>query len=392
MSAAASTALYNLRQLRDAELSEAATAATEVLRMAQVHRPRARYPSTEPGDPDALGVIVGGVRPVQPTMHQVPRTFTHHHNPSSAASIVQGTARANATAASSFRPIGREGNDRTISTTCHGATFDNNEGSSLARPAAGTSPPMPVAGPNDEQYLGTIQCFVRKQLVEYFAADSSQLAKKGRQTAICEGRIGVRCVFCKDLPKNERASQSCSFPNALSGVRSAVSMVQHRHLIKCHSVPNQIKLHLETLKNTKSSQKQVIQNRNEYWVRTAEEQGLYDTPHGIRSAPSETALSSAATRGGEGTPRLITPTEPILAHFSSQASSSETTSAEAIYGNLPPPPPLPPIQTLSSLTLEQQSSTKKRIQHAQDDLYWKTSKRAKSDLDDSIDWGQFEWE
>ncbi|EJK46814.1 hypothetical protein THAOC_34500 [Thalassiosira oceanica] len=405
MSAAASSALYALahNRVRDAELSEAATAATEVLRRAQVHRPRARYPSssasafggsgfavnpaTEAGD-DLLDVIVSGV---QPTMHQVTRTSTAH-NPSSADSegaVVQGMPPANTTTNSSFRPIGRGG--RATSTTFrHGASPDN-DGSSLARPAAGTSPPMPVAGPNDAQHLGTIQCFVRKQLVEYFAADSSQLMKKGRQTAIGEGRIGVRCVFCKDLPKSEQVSQSCSFPNALSKVKSAVSMIQHRHLIKCHSVPHQIKLHLESLKNTKSSQKQVTKNRSEYWVRTATEQGLYDTSHGIRFAPSETVLNTAATRDGEDTPRLITPTEPILAHFSAQAATS---SAETIYGNLPPPPPLPPIQTFSSLTLTAEqsgSSTKKRIQNAQDDpLPRKTSKRVKSDLDNSIDWGQFE--
>ena len=412
MSSALCAGLHNLRhgRVRDAELGEAANAVAELMRT-EVQRPRARYPSsaiavggsgfaidsaTEPGAPNSLTVIVGGVQP-QPA----PTIPKNHHNPSRAdinSNIAQGTTQTIAIASSFFRPIGGGGgesaaNGRATSTTFRPGASSDNDGSILARPQVKMMPPMPVSGPNDKQSLGSMQYFVRQQLVEYFAADSSQLEKKGRQTAIGEGRIGVRCVFCKDLPKSEQVSQSCSFPNALSKVKSAVSMIQHRHLIKCESVPHHIKLHLETLKNTKSSQKKVMKNRSEYWVRTATEQGLYDTPHGIRFAPRDTVLSSAATRDGEDTPRLITPTEPILTHFSVRTeSSSETSSAETIYGNLPPPPPLPPIQSLSSLTLtSEESGTKKRVRNVQEDsLPPKKRKRVKSDLGDSIDWGQFE--
>jgi len=68
--------------------------------------------------------------------------------------------------------------------------------------------PIPLADTNDEEYLSPLQCYIRKTCLEYFAADASNATSKGRQTLVSEGRVGVRCVFCKHLPRGEQAAQA----------------------------------------------------------------------------------------------------------------------------------------------------------------------------------------
>lgn len=68
--------------------------------------------------------------------------------------------------------------------------------------------PISLADTNDEEYLSPLQCYIRKTCLEYFAADASNATSKGRQTLVSEGRVGVRCVFCKHLPRDEQAAQA----------------------------------------------------------------------------------------------------------------------------------------------------------------------------------------
>lgn len=71
--------------------------------------------------------------------------------------------------------------------------------------------PIPLADTNDEEYLSPLQCYIRKTCLEYFAADASNATSKGRQTLVSEGRVGVRCVFCKHLPRDEQAAQASEY-------------------------------------------------------------------------------------------------------------------------------------------------------------------------------------
>mmetsp|Transcript_45334 Transcript_45334/g.95111 ORF Transcript_45334/g.95111 Transcript_45334/m.95111 type:complete len:172 (-) Transcript_45334:812-1327(-) len=68
--------------------------------------------------------------------------------------------------------------------------------------------PIPVAGSRDGQYLSPLQCYIRQHCAEFFAATKSNAATKGRQTPVAEGRVGVRCVFCKHLSRDQQASQA----------------------------------------------------------------------------------------------------------------------------------------------------------------------------------------
>ena len=82
-----------------------------------------------------------------------------------------------------------------------------------------TKMPIPIAGRDDEQYLSTLQCYIRKTCLEYFAASAASarnLTTKGRQTLVSEVRVGVRCVFCKHLPRDQQAKQASEFLSFLS--------------------------------------------------------------------------------------------------------------------------------------------------------------------------------
>jgi hypothetical protein len=81
--------------------------------------------------------------------------------------------------------------------------------------------PIPLADTNDEEYLSPLQCYIRKTCLEFFAADASNATSKGRQTLVSVGRVGVRCVFCKHLPRDEQAAQAGEY--AMSSLTPAVS-------------------------------------------------------------------------------------------------------------------------------------------------------------------------
>lgn len=84
--------------------------------------------------------------------------------------------------------------------------------------------PMPIAHAHDERYLSPLQCYIRKTCLEYFAATASNVTTKGRQTLVSEGRVGVRCSFCKYLPRGQQAAQASEitrifFPSLLTFMR-----------------------------------------------------------------------------------------------------------------------------------------------------------------------------
>jgi hypothetical protein len=91
--------------------------------------------------------------------------------------------------------------------------------------------PFPLAHRNDEEYLSPLQCYIRKTCLEFFAADASNATNKGRQTSVSEGRVGVRCVFCKHLPRDEQAAQAGEY--AISAPAVFVSWCSSH--IFCHN-------------------------------------------------------------------------------------------------------------------------------------------------------------
>jgi hypothetical protein len=84
---------------------------------------------------------------------------------------------------------------------------------------------MPLASPKDADFLSPLQIYIRQHCVEYFEAtelEDESKQQRGRRSPIVFGRVGIRCVFCKHSPDNERASQSTAFPSNLEKIYSSV--------------------------------------------------------------------------------------------------------------------------------------------------------------------------
>ena len=61
------------------------------------------------------------------------------------------------------------------------------------------------------------------------------------------GRVGIRCVFCRD--GLNKVVQSTSFPNKIANIYSAIIMMQCRHFPLCPFMPPDVRSRLEAIKN-----------------------------------------------------------------------------------------------------------------------------------------------
>lgn len=61
------------------------------------------------------------------------------------------------------------------------------------------------------------------------------------------GRVGIRCVFCRD--GLNKVVQSTSFPNKIANIYSAIIMMQCRHFPLCPFMPTDVRSRLEAIKN-----------------------------------------------------------------------------------------------------------------------------------------------
>lgn len=89
-----------------------------------------------------------------------------------------------------------------------------------------TSLPAPIADSRDGQHLSAQQCFLREKCIEYFEASALDVGR-GRQTTVTEGRVGVRCAFCKDLSREERASQASKYIFVITDLSTYDVTCQH---------------------------------------------------------------------------------------------------------------------------------------------------------------------
>ena len=69
----------------------------------------------------------------------------------------------------------------------------------------------------------------------------------GRRSKVTAGRVGIRCVFCRD--GLNKVVQSTSFPNKIANIYSAIIMMQCRHFPLCPFMPPDVRSRLEAIKN-----------------------------------------------------------------------------------------------------------------------------------------------
>lgn len=145
------------------------------------------------------------------------------------------------------------------------------------------SVPVPLGLPSDSDILSPLQSYIRKNCVEVFQASVNDcIAQPPRsRSRISVGRVGIRCAFCHSSSAR-RASQSVSFPTQMSGIYSAVVMMQSRHFKVCTEIPSEVRNRMDELKNLGRKNRGEGNKRQDYWVESAKRLGLEDTPDGIR--------------------------------------------------------------------------------------------------------------
>ena len=88
---------------------------------------------------------------------------------------------------------------------------------------SGPSDPIPLALPDDAQWLAPPICLLREQL-EVFATTPQDIAEKRSGTKPLLGAVGLRCRHCVGEPT--KAAGAVMFPMSTSHVHQAVRNYQ----------------------------------------------------------------------------------------------------------------------------------------------------------------------
>ena len=78
---------------------------------------------------------------------------------------------------------------------------------------------------DDPHWLSDACCFIRRELVEVFTASEDDVDSAN---ATSPGQVGVRCVYCAQLPRDARPKGHAYFPTSVAGIQDVVSDLQRR--------------------------------------------------------------------------------------------------------------------------------------------------------------------
>ena len=172
--------------------------------------------------------------------------------------------------------------------------------------------------PFDVLHLSDRQCYVRRELIEVFHADS-----------YAKGRVALRCKFCYHVPYADRANGSMIFPRSLSVLCTSVGQFQC-HIQKCRHIPQAKKDMWSTLSSTKV----VSGQAKKYWIESAKKVGLIDAESrklgGITMKCDSSTFVADATQSGSRYTRIKNLANEILSEQEAQdqmADSANTVRA-----------------------------------------------------------------
>lgn len=141
---------------------------------------------------------------------------------------------------------------------------------------------IPLCLPSDARNLSEYQVFIRKQ-IEIFEADEAIAASsaQGRNRPVVIGQVGVRCIYCAQLPFRERPKGAVYFPSKLTGLYQASQNMQMNHFSStCQLMPAHERKIMFELKDQRSSS---LGGGKQYWTNAARVLGIYETENeGLR--------------------------------------------------------------------------------------------------------------
>ena len=129
---------------------------------------------------------------------------------------------------------------------------------------------------DDPHWLSEMHCYVRSELVEVFSLRKKDVLEgySGRKEPVI-GQVGVRCAFCKSLPKGEKPNGYLHFPESLSAIHTKVSDLIRLHFPSCPSMPDDVK---STFRSLRGFGAKADGDSQQYWIDAASDLGLCDIP------------------------------------------------------------------------------------------------------------------
>ncbi len=144
--------------------------------------------------------------------------------------------------------------------------------------------PSRLSIPSDEQFLDPVYYMLRSSILEVFVCgmDDNASGSVGRgRGPKQDGQIGIRCAFCKDIPKKRRANQAVSYPSKTAHIFESVRNYQRIHLEACEYIPTELKMKHRELMSNKSTKKVHLKLIKVYFAEAACEIGMVETPNGL---------------------------------------------------------------------------------------------------------------
>jgi hypothetical protein len=135
--------------------------------------------------------------------------------------------------------------------------------------------PMLLSLPSDIVYLNDLHCFMRHQF-EFFAAtkDDAWEASPGRKQRVLMKQVGIRCVRCVSLPREDRAKRAVCYPLTVSAIYESVPLMMRKHFATCEGVPPAVRNQYRECQ--RSRRRGITDSIPTYYSDTAKKMGLVD--------------------------------------------------------------------------------------------------------------------
>lgn len=112
---------------------------------------------------------------------------------------------------------------------------------------------------------------------------------QGRNKAVVENQVGLRCKWCSLIPLHRRAPGAVYYSGSLDGLYQAAQNMAKNHFCKdCKQIPTSIKKHLTRLRDSRRR----APGGKRYWAEGAQAIGIYECKGGLRFKQKDCATAS----------------------------------------------------------------------------------------------------
>mmetsp|Transcript_20279 Transcript_20279/g.29750 ORF Transcript_20279/g.29750 Transcript_20279/m.29750 type:complete len:456 (-) Transcript_20279:105-1472(-) len=158
------------------------------------------------------------------------------------------------------------------------------------------SPKIPrLSSDDDQKWLSEFLCLVRSEFVDIFLATQDDVSSRmDSNKKLVVGQVGFRCRYCANIPASGRAWRSSTFPSSISRIYQSFTMMIKDHFSHCFVIPKEKQ---EQYANIRRKSSPGVPGSKQYWINSAHELGLVDTPNGIHFSNSEPTLGKNDRHG-----------------------------------------------------------------------------------------------